>query len=218
MHRSGSAHFDNAHSEPVTLGAETGVPAALAATAAACALFVGLLARRRLGPSTTPARNSIDALFATLLAVALLSLADFPLRIAVASGPAAFFAGVALRRDRRRRRSAGHSRARRPCLLRDARSLPRRAWRRCGLSRHSPRPTVRLCCAKRPRPPRRPHPEKAELLSAANAASRASSPSAALRHGPSRMGLGAVPEGRTRGSRTRSTRGRSGSRSAPRAI
>jgi O-antigen ligase len=97
VHRSGSAHFDNAHSEPITLGAETGVPAALAATAAACALFVGLLARRRLGPSTS-GRNSIDALFATLLAVALLSLADFPLRIAVASGPAAFLAGVALRR------------------------------------------------------------------------------------------------------------------------
>ena len=97
VHRSGSAHFDNAHSEPVTLGAETGVPAALASMTAACALFVGLLARRKLAPKA-PDGNSIDALFATLLAVALLSLADFPLRIAVASGPAAFLAGVALRR------------------------------------------------------------------------------------------------------------------------
>jgi O-antigen ligase len=97
VHRSGSAHFDNAHSEPVTLGAETGVPAALAAMAAACALFVGLLARRKLAPKASGG-NSIDALFATLFAVALLSLADFPLRIAVASGPAAFLAGVALRR------------------------------------------------------------------------------------------------------------------------
>jgi tetratricopeptide (TPR) repeat protein len=97
VHRSGSAHFDNAHSELVTLGAEIGVPAALAATAAACALFVGLLARRKLAPKASGG-NAIDALFATLFAVALLSLADFPLRIAVASGPAAFLAGTALRR------------------------------------------------------------------------------------------------------------------------
>ena len=97
VHRSGSAHFDNAHCEPVTLGAETGVPAALAAMAAAGALFIGLLARRRRA-SDAVARGSIDALFAGLFAFALLSLADFPFRIAVASGPAAFLAGVALRR------------------------------------------------------------------------------------------------------------------------
>ncbi len=96
VHRSGSAHFDNAHCEPVTLAAEIGGPAAFAATAASCALFVGLLARRKLARKA--GGNSIDALIATLFAVALLSLADFPLRIAVASGPAAFFAGVALRR------------------------------------------------------------------------------------------------------------------------
>jgi tetratricopeptide (TPR) repeat protein len=65
--------------------------------AASCALFVGLLVRRRLAPEA-PGDNSIDALIAALFAVALLSLADFPLRIAVASGPAAFLAGVALRR------------------------------------------------------------------------------------------------------------------------
>ncbi len=97
VHRSGSAHFDNAHSEPVTLAAEIGTPAALATVAAACALFWGLFARRRLAP-TASGGVSIDALFAALFAVALLSLADFPLRIAVASGPAAFLAGVALRR------------------------------------------------------------------------------------------------------------------------
>jgi len=97
VHRSGSAHFENAHSEPVTLGAETGLPAALAAMAAACALLVGLLARRRRAPDAV-GRASTDALFASLLAIALLSLADFPFRIAVASGPAAFLAGVALRR------------------------------------------------------------------------------------------------------------------------
>jgi tetratricopeptide (TPR) repeat protein len=97
VHGSGSAHFDNAHCEPVTLAAEAGLPAALAAAAAAFALFAGLLARRRIGPSPPPGA-SIDALLPALFAVALLSLVDFPLRIAVASGPAAFLAGVALRR------------------------------------------------------------------------------------------------------------------------
>jgi O-antigen ligase len=97
-HRSGSAHFDNAHSEPVTLAAEAGLPAACAATMAALALFAGLLARRReekTPPLDTP---TTDTLFAALCAVALLALGDFPLRIPVASGPAAFLAGVALRR------------------------------------------------------------------------------------------------------------------------
>ncbi len=97
VHRSGSAHFDNAHNEPVTLAAETGVPAAIASVVASCALFVGLLARRKLAP-TASGGDSIDSLFSTLFAVALLSLGDFPFRIAVASGPVAFFAGVALRR------------------------------------------------------------------------------------------------------------------------
>jgi tetratricopeptide (TPR) repeat protein len=96
VHRSGSAHFDNAHSEPVTLAAETGAPAALTAVAAALALFVGLLSQRKRAPPDFGVSN--DALFATLFAVAVLSLADFPFRIAVASGPAAFLAGVALRR------------------------------------------------------------------------------------------------------------------------
>ena len=90
VHRSGSAHFDNAHSEPVTLAAEVGVPAASAACAAALALFSGLFSRRR--------EPLIGALFACLFGVAFLALGDFPLRIAVASGPTAFLAGLALRR------------------------------------------------------------------------------------------------------------------------
>ncbi len=97
VHTSGSAHFDNAHCEPVTLAAEAGLPAALAAAAASFALFAGLLGRRKTELSPPPGAP-IDALFAALFAVALLSLADFPLRIAVASGPAAFLAGAALRR------------------------------------------------------------------------------------------------------------------------
>ncbi len=96
VHSSGSAHFDNAHCEPVTLAAEAGLPAALAAAAGALALLTGLLFRRKIEPS--PPNAPIDALFAALFAVALLGLADFPLRIAVSSGPAAFLAGAALRR------------------------------------------------------------------------------------------------------------------------
>ncbi len=97
VHRSGSAHFDNAHSEPVTLAAEIGVPAACAALAAALALLAALFARRQ-EPSDT-ALPSNDVLLAVLSGVAVLALADFPLRIAVASGPIAFLAGLALARS-----------------------------------------------------------------------------------------------------------------------
>ena len=96
VHRSGSAHFDNAHSDPVTLAAEVGVPAACAAFLAALALFSGLFSRRgEEAPAFTP---SADALLASLFGVAFLALGDFPMRIAVASGPAAFLAGLAFRR------------------------------------------------------------------------------------------------------------------------
>lgn len=96
VHRSGSAHFDNAHSDPVTFAAETGLPAACAACAAAVALLFGLFSHRR--EATRSGGPAADALLAALLGVALLALGDFPLRIAVASGPAAFLAGLALRR------------------------------------------------------------------------------------------------------------------------
>ena len=96
VHRSGSAHFDNAHSDPVTLAAEAGVPAACAACVAALALFSGLFSRR--WEEAPPPSPSADALLASLLGVAFLALGDFPLRIAVASGPVAFLAGLALRR------------------------------------------------------------------------------------------------------------------------
>jgi O-antigen ligase len=96
VHGSGSAHFDNAHSDPVTLAAEVGVPAACAACVAALALFSGLFSRRRQEASHHG--PSADALLVSLLGVAFLALGDFPLRIAVASGPAAFLAGLALRR------------------------------------------------------------------------------------------------------------------------
>ena len=77
VHRSGSAHFDNAHSEPVTLAAETGVPAALAAMAAACravrgtsrppkARAKGRPAASRPTPSSplfSPSRSSLSPTF-----------------------------------------------------------------------------------------------------------------------------------------------------------
>ena len=96
VHRSGSAHFDNAHSEPVTLAAEVGVPAACAACVAVLALFSSLFSRR--GEQASSSQPSADALLAALFGVAVLALGDFPLRIAVAAGPAAFLTGLAFRR------------------------------------------------------------------------------------------------------------------------
>ena len=98
IHWSGYAHFDNAHSEPLTLAAEEGLPAALLAFAGLAALAAGLLGRwrgERAGarPSTIPA----GTLFALLSSFAVLSLASFPLRLALAVGPAAFTLGLALR-------------------------------------------------------------------------------------------------------------------------
>lgn len=96
VHRSDSAHFDNAHSEPLTLAAECGVPAAAAAVTALLALAAGLLGMRH-GPGSE-ANPTTDALLACLVAAAVLSLGGFPLRLPVASGPLAFFAGLAWRR------------------------------------------------------------------------------------------------------------------------
>jgi tetratricopeptide (TPR) repeat protein len=88
-HGSGSAHFENAHSEPVTLAAECGLPAAALAVVAAAATLLALARRRE------------DTLFALLLALGVLSLASFPLRLAVSCGPAAFVLGLAWRRPAR---------------------------------------------------------------------------------------------------------------------
>lgn len=84
-HDSGSAHFENAHSEPLTLAAECGLPAAAFAVAAAAVTLIGLARRRE------------DAPFTLLLAFSVLSVASFPLRLAVSCGPAAFLLGMAWR-------------------------------------------------------------------------------------------------------------------------
>ncbi len=97
VHHSGSAHFDNAHSEPLTLAAECGVPAATAAAAGLLVLGAGLLgARRGPGADSNP---TTDALLAALAAGIVLSLGGFPLRLPVASGPLAFLLGLAWRRS-----------------------------------------------------------------------------------------------------------------------
>ena len=57
VHLSTSAHFDNAHCDPLTVAAEVGVPAALALAASLVALLAGLLGaarRERQGPSAGP--------------------------------------------------------------------------------------------------------------------------------------------------------------------
>jgi hypothetical protein len=96
VHHSDSAHFDNAHSEPLTLAAECGVPAAAAALVAILALTAGLL-KMRHGPGAE-ANPTTDALLACVAAALVLSLAGFPLRLPVASGPLAFVLGLAWRR------------------------------------------------------------------------------------------------------------------------
>ncbi len=96
VHRSESAHFDNAHSEPVTLAAECGIPAALAAGVALLALAAGLLGMRH-GPGAE-ANPTTDALLAVLAGALVLSLGGFPLRLPVVSGPLVFLLGLAWRR------------------------------------------------------------------------------------------------------------------------
>jgi O-antigen ligase len=96
VHWSGYAHFDNAHSEPLTLAAEEGLPAALLAFGAAAALALGLLGRLREERSTAPPPAiSAGTLVSLLASFAVLSLASFPLRLALAAGPAAFALGLA---------------------------------------------------------------------------------------------------------------------------
>ncbi len=99
VHRSASAHFDNAHCDPLTTAAEAGTPAALALAIAFAALLAGLLAAsRREGAS--PAGNLVPAetLLSCLGAVLVLSLANFPIQIVPVAAPFSFLAGLSLAR------------------------------------------------------------------------------------------------------------------------
>jgi len=99
VHSSDSAHFENAHCDPLTLAAECGLPAALLALGAAGALAAGLAraASRERAESARPGVPS-EELVVLLTAFGILSLASFPLRLAVVSGPFGYVAGLAVRR------------------------------------------------------------------------------------------------------------------------
>ena len=99
VHHSSSAHFDNAHCDPLTVAAEVGIPAALALMAALGALLVGLFgAVRREGQRPTGDLVPAETLLPALAAILVLSLANFPIQIVPVSGPFALLAGLALAR------------------------------------------------------------------------------------------------------------------------
>lgn len=177
VHLSESAHFDNAHSEPLTLAAECGVPAAAAAALGLLALLAGLV-RMRHGPGSE-ANPTTDALFAMLVAGLVLALGGFPLRLPVASGPLAFFLGLAWRRTAPRpatdapppyaaragfaaaaalllvlalvRSAAVSSQAEGEALLREAASLPDEAGPERAALLSASRERLRRAVALRPR-------------------------------------------------------------------
>ncbi len=101
-HDSGLAHFENAHNEPLTLAAENGLPAA-----ALSLLLLGAVAAGLLGASLKKTGEDRagevppDTLLALLTSFAVLSLASFPLRLALSVGPAAYALGLAVRAGRR---------------------------------------------------------------------------------------------------------------------
>ena len=194
VHRSGSAHFDNAHSEPVTLAAEAGAARRVRSDRRGPRASRGSL---RAPPAGGVAFDfPVDALLAALFGIAFLSLGDFPMRIAVASGPAAFLAGLALRQDR------GGGRV--P-------SVAARALRRGGVCatprRARGRPRLRDARAgqRRELPPRRrvrARGGRAGTRRAPLGGRRVPGPgrgaSPPFRDGPPRVGLRAVSQGRAR--------------------
>lgn len=101
-HDSGLAHFENAHSEPLTLAAENGLPAAALSLFLAGTALAGLLvACVRKGDGSVAKEVPPDTLLALLASFAVLSLASFPLRLALSVGPAAYALGLAARTGRR---------------------------------------------------------------------------------------------------------------------
>ncbi len=97
VHRSESAHFENAHDDWMTLAAECGVPALLALLVLLGAVFAALFRARRLpGPACGAA--DVSLLVSLLSAAAVLMTGNFPLRLAVTSGPLALCLGFAWRR------------------------------------------------------------------------------------------------------------------------
>lgn len=87
--KTSGGHFENAHSDPVTLAAESGVPASLLANGAGFLLLVMLIRGRR--------EAGAERLAVLLAGFGVLTLGNFPLRVAVTLGPIAFLSGLALR-------------------------------------------------------------------------------------------------------------------------
>ena len=118
VHSSDAAHFENAHCDPLTLAAECGLPAALLAFGAAAALAAGLARASRLerAEGARPAVRS-EELAVLLAAFGVLCLGSFPLRLAVASGPFGYVAGLALRRVAGTGAPAGPRKASAPALV-----------------------------------------------------------------------------------------------------
>jgi O-antigen ligase len=99
VHHSTSAHFDNAHCDPLTMAAEVGVPAAVAFAVALGALLSGLFAAARREAAGPPGDLvPAEALLAALAAILVLSVANFPIQIVPVSGPFSLLAGLSLAR------------------------------------------------------------------------------------------------------------------------
>jgi O-antigen ligase len=96
VHSSGSSHFENAHSEPLTLAAECGVPAAVLGMVGIAGTLALLFRAARREADAAPAASA-ETLLVLLASFTVLSLAAFPLRLTITAGPLAFLAGVALR-------------------------------------------------------------------------------------------------------------------------
>ncbi len=97
-HDSGLAHFDNAHDEALTIAAESGLPAAALGLVLLGTTAVGLfVASVRKADGSAIGDLPPDTLLALLASFAVLSVASFPLRLALSVGPAAYALGLSAR-------------------------------------------------------------------------------------------------------------------------
>jgi tetratricopeptide (TPR) repeat protein len=101
-HLSGFAHFENAHNEVLTLAAENGLPAAALSLVLLGTIAAGLLvASVRKADGRAIGDVPPDTLLALLASFAVLSIASFPLRLALSVGPAAYALGLAAQTGRK---------------------------------------------------------------------------------------------------------------------
>jgi tetratricopeptide (TPR) repeat protein len=99
VHLSNSAHFENAHIEPLTIAAECGLPAALVCLSLTLGVLAALFLRQRREHEAEDGQERMTETLLVLLAASLvLSLGGFPLRFAATAAPIAFVAGLAFHR------------------------------------------------------------------------------------------------------------------------